>query len=64
MTRARTLAPEFAAREEAKHKKYENFVVPGQFSAGTMIPFVVSAEGGVSGQVKEMISILNTEGQG
>ena len=61
MTRARTLAPAVAVREEAKRKKYENFVVPGQFSAGTMVPFVVSAGGGVSREVREMITMINTE---
>ena len=61
MTRARILAPEIAAREEAKHKKYENFVVPGQYSAGTMMPFVVSAGEGVSREAREMITMINTE---
>ena len=60
-TRARTLTPEIVARQEAKHKKYENFVLPGQYSAGTTISFVVSAGGGVSREAREMITMINTE---
>ena len=47
--------------QHTTHKKYENFVVPGQYSAGAMVPFVVSAGGGVSREAREMITMINTE---